>query len=66
MTESFVYQAKLVPELLVTRLESSLGFWRDLLGFAVAYDRPEEGLPTCTWPGRRSCWSRLTTMSEPG
>ncbi|MBA2519953.1 MAG: VOC family protein [Chloroflexia bacterium] len=43
MTEPFVYQAKLVPELLVTRLDASLRFWRDLLGFAVAYDRPEEG-----------------------
>jgi len=43
MTEPFVFQSKLVPELLVTRIESSLRFWRDLLGFAVAYDRPEEG-----------------------
>lgn len=43
MTEPFMFQAKLVPELLVTRLESSLRFWCDLLGFAVAYDRPEEG-----------------------
>jgi catechol 2,3-dioxygenase-like lactoylglutathione lyase family enzyme len=34
---------KLVPEFLVRDLEASLHFWRDLLGFAVAYDRPEEG-----------------------
>lgn len=32
----------LVPELLVTDLDRSLAFWRDLCGFEVAYDRPEE------------------------
>ncbi|TXN03580.1 bleomycin resistance protein [Methylobacterium sp.] len=32
--------AALVPELGVTDLERSLHFWRDLLGFAIAYDRP--------------------------
>ncbi|KQP57180.1 VOC family protein [Agreia sp. Leaf283] len=32
----------LVPELLVTDLGRSLAFWRDLCGFGVAYDRPEE------------------------
>ena len=35
--------AKLTPELLVRDLTRSLGFWRDLLGFRLAYDRPEEG-----------------------
>ena len=34
--------AKLVPELLASDLAESLGFWRDLLGFAIAYQRPEE------------------------
>ena len=34
--------AKLVPELLVSDLAESLAFWRDLLGFAIAYQRPEE------------------------
>ncbi len=38
-----MFRAKLVPELLVADLAASLRFWRDLLGFAVAYDRPEEG-----------------------
>ena len=33
----------LVPELLVTDLRSSLVFWRDLIGFQIRYDRPEEG-----------------------
>ncbi len=32
----------LVPELLVTDLEASLAFWRDLCGFAVAYERRDE------------------------
>ncbi len=31
--------ARLVPELLVTDLAASLAFWRDLLGFRVAYAR---------------------------
>jgi maleylacetoacetate isomerase len=35
--------SKLVPELLVTDLEASLRFWRDLVGFRVVYDRPEQG-----------------------
>ena len=34
--------ARLAPELLVTDLAASLHFWRDLLGFRIAYDRPEE------------------------
>jgi catechol 2,3-dioxygenase-like lactoylglutathione lyase family enzyme len=38
-----MFRAKLVPELLVGDLGRSLAFWRDLVGFHVAYDRPEEG-----------------------
>jgi catechol 2,3-dioxygenase-like lactoylglutathione lyase family enzyme len=34
--------ARLVPELLVTDLDDSLRFWRDLCGFRVAFDRPDE------------------------
>jgi catechol 2,3-dioxygenase-like lactoylglutathione lyase family enzyme len=33
----------LVPELLVTDLQLSLHFWRDLLGFRTLYERPAEG-----------------------
>lgn len=33
----------LVPELLVTDVEKSLAFWRDLCGFTVKYARPDEG-----------------------
>lgn len=35
--------AALVPELSVTDLRNSLRFWRDLCGFVVVFDRPEEG-----------------------
>lgn len=38
----------LVPELLVTDLEASLAFWRDLCGFAVAYERRDEGFAYLT------------------
>ena len=34
-------QNKLVPELLVSNLENSLQFYRDILGFKVEYERPE-------------------------
>lgn len=33
----------LVPELIVTRLGASLAFWIEQLGFAIAYQRAEEG-----------------------
>jgi len=33
--------ADLVPELGVSSIEASLPFWRDLLGFELAYDRPD-------------------------
>ena len=34
--------ARLVPELIVTDLAASQAFWCDILGFAVAYQRPSE------------------------
>ncbi|WP_279358766.1 bleomycin resistance protein [Methylobacterium indicum] len=33
--------ATLVPELVVADLATSLRFWVDLIGFRIAYDRPE-------------------------
>lgn len=36
-------RSKLVPELMVTDLGNSLGFWVHCLGFEVAYQRPEDG-----------------------
>lgn len=41
----------LVPELAVTDLSTSLGFWRDLIGFTVDYDRPDEGFAYLTMGG---------------
>jgi catechol 2,3-dioxygenase-like lactoylglutathione lyase family enzyme len=35
--------APLVPELLVAAIDKSLRFWRDLCGFAVVFDRFDEG-----------------------
>jgi catechol 2,3-dioxygenase-like lactoylglutathione lyase family enzyme len=35
--------AKLAPELLVSDIAASIAFWRDRLGFAIAYQRPEQG-----------------------
>ena len=35
--------ARLVPELLVTNIDASMRFWRDLCGFSVAFDRLYEG-----------------------
>jgi catechol 2,3-dioxygenase-like lactoylglutathione lyase family enzyme len=43
MTESSVAWARLVPELLVVDINKSLRFWRDVCGFAVLFDRPDEG-----------------------
>lgn len=34
--------ANLVPELLVQNIDESLKFWRDCLGFEIAYDRLEQ------------------------
>jgi catechol 2,3-dioxygenase-like lactoylglutathione lyase family enzyme len=35
--------ATLIPELAVLDLATSLGFWCDVLGFKIAYQRPERG-----------------------
>jgi catechol 2,3-dioxygenase-like lactoylglutathione lyase family enzyme len=42
-TSRNVARPALVPELNITSLPASLAFWRDLLGFCVLYDRPEQG-----------------------
>ncbi len=49
----------LVPELLVTDLAASLGFWRDRCGFAVVFDRPEEGFACIERDGARIMLDRL-------
>lgn len=42
MTEPSTW-ARLVPELLVADIDKSLQFWRDVCGFTVLFDRPDEG-----------------------
>src|SRR5579871_4907208 len=34
---------RLVPELKVVDMARSLAFWRDIIGFRIRYDRPEDG-----------------------
>ncbi|KOY03916.1 bleomycin resistance protein [Pseudomonas nunensis] len=36
-------RSKLVPELMVTDIQKSLHFWTSLIGFNIAYERPEVG-----------------------
>jgi hypothetical protein len=42
MTEPSTWAA-LVPELLISDIAKSLRFWRDVCGFMVLFDRPDEG-----------------------
>ena len=53
----------LVPELLVSNLETSLSFWVGMLGFKVRYDRTEERF---TYLRRIDCDVMLEEMSGPG
>ena len=53
----------LVPELLVSNLETSLSFWVGMLGFKVRYDRTEERF---TYLRRNDCDVMLEEMSGPG
>ena len=43
MTAKPLTRVRLVPELLVTDIATSLRFWCGVLGFAVKYARPDEG-----------------------
>lgn len=49
----------LVPELGVTDLAASLRFWRDICGFAVVHDRPEDGFACIERDGARLMLDRL-------
>ena len=42
---------KMVPELTVSNLQQSLAFWTDLIGFQIAYERPEEGFAYLDFDG---------------
>jgi hypothetical protein len=54
MTECSVAWARLVPELLVVDINKSLRFWRDVCGFAVLFDRPDEGFAYLDLGGAQS------------
>jgi len=54
----------LVPELNVTSLPASLAFWRELLGFRILYDRPEQASRPSSAKASNSCW-RNTTPALP-
>jgi catechol 2,3-dioxygenase-like lactoylglutathione lyase family enzyme len=54
----------LVPELGVTDLAASLRFWRDLCGFAVLYDRPEDGFACIERDGARIMLDRLGSTRD--
>ena len=43
----------LVPELYVTDLAEGLRFWRDLCGFGIVFDRPEDGFACIERDGAR-------------
>jgi catechol 2,3-dioxygenase-like lactoylglutathione lyase family enzyme len=53
----------LAPELLVRSLAVSLRFWRDLIGFRIAYDRPEDGFAYLDLDGAQVM---LEEVSRPG
>jgi len=42
---------KMVPELTVSDIQQSLAFWTDLIGFQIAYERPEEGFAYLDFDG---------------
>jgi hypothetical protein len=45
--------ATMVPELLVSDLDVSLHFWRDLCSFVVAYERPQDRFAYLDRSGRQ-------------
>ena len=49
----------LVPELGVTDLAESLRFWRDLCGFGIVFDRPEDGFACIERDGARIMLDQL-------
>ena len=55
--------SSVVPELSVSDLAASLRFWCGLCGFAVAYDRPEEGF---AYLDRSGCQVMLEQAGTPG
>lgn len=58
--------AALVPELLVNDLEASLAFWRGTLGFAIAYQRPDDGFVFLEQQGAQVMLCRRNGNAETG
>lgn len=54
----------LVPELLVRDLAASLDFWCGLLGFAVVFDRPDDGFACIERDGARVMLDRLGSTRD--
>jgi catechol 2,3-dioxygenase-like lactoylglutathione lyase family enzyme len=54
----------LVPELLVRDLEASLHFWRDLCGFTILFNRPEDGFACLERDGARIMLDRLGSTRD--
>jgi len=61
MTE---HRPKLVPEFMVTDFQKSLGFYVDLLGFTVMYDRPATGFAFLTLGGAEIMIEQQTDFWE--
>ena len=59
-------RSKLVPELMVSDIQKSLHFWTSLIGFQIAYERPESALPTSIKTAFRSCWSNSIRLKASG
>ena len=55
--------SSMAPELLVTDLDASLGFWCGLCGFEVAYERPKERF---AYLDRTGCQIMLEEYGVPG
>ena len=56
--------ATLAAELIVTDIERSLWFWRDVIGFAVAYERPEEQFAYLDLAGAQVMLSQRDNMGR--
>jgi len=54
----------LVPELLVRDIAASLDFWCGVLGFAIVFDRPEEGFACIERDGARVMLDRLGSTRD--
>jgi catechol 2,3-dioxygenase-like lactoylglutathione lyase family enzyme len=54
----------LVPELGVSDLDATLRFWRDICGFVVLYDRPDDGFACIERDGARIMLDRLGSTRD--